>query len=271
MAFIQKQMSLRRVVIPALGLCLSVLFVVYGKNIFPELGEDPVPQPFKTVKYIALVLCYLFGANLLNKLIRIIFWDRSSKSSQGGEVPQLLKDILSGLVYLLTIALVMSNVFNLPLTGFWATSSAGALVIGFALRNMILDLFTGLAINIEKPYKVGDWIEIHSALEQKDVIGQVIEINWRATHLQTEEAKTVIIPNSLITTFIVTNYWKDDPSCRFEVFIPIDFSVPIEKVRRVLFTAAKRSMKEQGFVDYKAPGILVHEVVLMEPLCSKQN
>jgi small-conductance mechanosensitive channel/CRP-like cAMP-binding protein len=251
---------MKKVVVPAIGLLLSILFTIYGKNIFPELGENPIPQPYLTFKYVALILCYLFGASLLNKLIRIIFWDRLGKDSQSSEVPQLLKDILGGLVYLITLALILSNVFNLPLTGFWATSSAGALVIGFALRNMILDLFTGLAINIEKPYKVGDWIEIHSALEQRDVIGQVIEINWRATHLQTEEAKTIIVPNSLITTFIVTNYWKDDHSCRFEIFIPIDFSIPVERARRVLYTSVKRAMKETGFVDYKEPKILIHEV-----------
>ena len=107
---------------------------------------------------------------------------------------------------------------------------------------------------------VGDWIQIHSKLEARDVIGQVIEINWRATHIQTEEAKTVIIPNSLITTFIVTNYWKDDNTCRFELFIPVEFSVPTEKVRNVLFTAVKRAMKKRGFVSYKEPRILVHEV-----------
>jgi small-conductance mechanosensitive channel len=54
-----------------------------------------------------------------------------------------------------------------------------AIIIGFALRNIILDIFTGLAINIERPYNIGDWIEIHQRVREQNVTGQIEKILYQ--------------------------------------------------------------------------------------------
>ena len=61
------------------------------------------------------------------------------------------------------------------------------LVLGLALKNMILDVFVGLAINIDRPYKIGDWIEVHNVGSEGYLRGQVLETNWRTTRLHTED------------------------------------------------------------------------------------
>ena len=54
-----------------------------------------------------------------------------------------------------------------------------ALVIGLALRNVILDIFTGLAINLDRSYQIDDWIEVHHRDFKEPVGGRVVDINWR--------------------------------------------------------------------------------------------
>ncbi|MEL6553002.1 MAG: mechanosensitive ion channel domain-containing protein [Cyanobacteria bacterium J06621_11] len=67
-----------------------------------------------------------------------------------------------------------------------ATSGIVLTIVGLAIQINIFNIFSGLAINLEKAFKVGDYIEIPS----KNLKGHVVDINWRATriHKHLEEA-----------------------------------------------------------------------------------
>ena len=80
------------------------------------------------------------------------------------------------------------------------TSAVGAVVVGFALQDTLGNLFAGLAIQIEKPFRVGHWIQVG------DREGQVQEITWRATKLRTKAGEFLIVPNSVISKEPVLNY-----------------------------------------------------------------
>ena len=71
------------------------------------------------------------------------------------------------------------------------TSAVGAVVVGFALQDTLGNLFAGLAIQIEKPFRVGHWMQVG---ERE---GQVQEITWRATKLRTKAGQFLIVPNSV--------------------------------------------------------------------------
>ena len=83
---------------------------------------------------------------------------------------------------------------------------------------MILDLFSGTAINTEKPYSIGDWTEIHQNMASEKVIGKVEEISWRATQLRIEDNTVIVNPNSVISTRVmIRNFWQDNLETRFEL------------------------------------------------------
>ena len=92
--------------------------------------------------------------------------------------------------------------------GFWASTGAFGVVFGFALRNVILDTFMGLALSVESEFKLGDFIVLHDRATQArdNIIGEVIETNWRSTRLVVD-GKQITIPNSVMGTKIVTNFW----------------------------------------------------------------
>jgi small-conductance mechanosensitive channel len=71
-----------------------------------------------------------------------------------------------------------------------ATTAVGAVVIGFALQDTLGNLFSGLAIQIEKPFRVGQWVTIAGT------DGLVSEVTWRATKIHTKAGNFVVVPNS---------------------------------------------------------------------------
>src|ERR1700678_1773432 len=113
---------------------------------------------------------------------------------------KLVQDLLAGLIYLVATFAIIAYVFDLPVKGLLATSGALAIVIGLALQSSLADVFSGIVLNLERPYHVGDWIILDGELQ-----GTVIETNWRATHILTGSGDIAVIPNSVVARSKLTN------------------------------------------------------------------
>jgi len=112
-----------------------------------------------------------------------------------------------------------------------ATSAVGAVVLGFALQDTLGNLFAGLAIQVEKPFRVGHWIQVG---ERE---GQVHEITWRATKLRTKAGQFLVVPNSLIAKDPVLNYSEPTAPTRVEVEVGASYTTPPNDVKRALHEA----------------------------------
>jgi small-conductance mechanosensitive channel len=137
------------------------------------------------------------GAAVVNSVVRASLRIRRRPARE-----RLIQDIVATLAYILATLQISDKVFGLPVGALLATSGAVAIVVGLALQSALGDAFSGLVLNLTRPYRIGDWIVVDSALE-----GHVIETNWRATHLMTAERNVAIVPNSVIakTRFINTS------------------------------------------------------------------
>src|SRR5216684_5479086 len=113
---------------------------------------------------------------------------------------KLVQDLLAALIYLVATFAIIADVFDLPVRGLLATSGALAIIIGLALQSSLGDVFSGIVLNIERPYRVGDWIILDDTVQ-----GKVIETNWRATHILTGNQDVAIIPNSVIAKSKLVN------------------------------------------------------------------
>jgi CRP-like cAMP-binding protein len=115
------------------------------------------------------------------------------------------------------------------------TSAVGAVVVGFALQDTLGNLFSGLAIQIEKPFRVGHWVQIG---ERE---GQVQEITWRATKLRTKAGQFLIVPNSVISKEPVLNFSEPTIPTRVEVEVGASYGVPPNDVKRAMHEAMANS------------------------------
>ena len=115
------------------------------------------------------------------------------------------------------------------------TSAVGAVVVGFALQDTLGNLFAGLAIQIEKPFRVGQWVSLG------DQEGQVQEITWRATKLRTKSGQFLIVPNSIIAKDPVLNYSEPTVPTRIDVEIGASYNTPPNDVKRAMHEALANS------------------------------
>ncbi|MFI0842877.1 mechanosensitive ion channel family protein [Mesorhizobium sp. IMUNJ 23232] len=120
---------------------------------------------------------------------------------------RLLQDLVVGVVYAGMLLSVLAFVFAVPVGTLIATSGVFAIILGLALQNTLSDLFSGIALNLGRPYVLGDWIVLSDGTE-----GRVVETNWRSTHLLTSDHNVVALPNSFLAKLGLTNISSPDES-----------------------------------------------------------
>ena len=111
------------------------------------------------------------------------------------------------------------------------TSAVGAVVVGFALQDTLGNLFSGLAIQIEKPFRVGHWIAIG------DREGQVQEVTWRATKLRTKAGQFLVVPNGIISKEAILNYSEPTAPTRLNIEVGTSYLTPPNDVKAAVMEA----------------------------------
>lgn len=125
------------------------------------------------------IVWWLLGAWLVKSLFDLVVRRTIFPDDNVPHARRLFADLASGLIYVVALVGILDTVFKQPLSGVLATSGILAIVLGLALQSTLADVFSGLAINIERPFSAGDWITVTDS-----VAGQVMEINWRATRIR---------------------------------------------------------------------------------------
>ena len=149
---------------------------------------------------------------------------------------QIVSDLLAGAIYITTGLAVVDIVFAVPIGGLLATSGVVAIILGLALQSTLADVFSGVAVGLERPYKPGDLLWVEGGIE-----GQVLEVNWRSTHIATFQSSVAIVPNSVIAKSRLENRSAPTPTRSVTVAITTDPAVDPERCIRVLEAAALAS------------------------------
>ncbi len=245
------QYAVRRLWAPVLLTVIASLLVLFSEPIFHLIA---MPSPWRlSVGQGFEIAIWLTGALLFNRLFGIAVWDGLFTYTYGRKPPRLIVQLGGVVIFLLALSGIIGVVFGQSITALWATSGAIGVVVGFALQNLILDTFSGLAINVERPFKVGDWITVHTRFGE--YIGRVEETNWRTTRLWTTGRSTIIVPNSFMTTTLVTNFSKPEGENRFELDFVLDFSVDSARAIRIIYAGIRASIGDRGPLSEPPPKV----------------
>ncbi len=117
----------------------------------------------------------------------------------------------------------------------FAMSAVGAVVIGFALQDTLGNAFAGMAIQIEKPYRLGHWIRVG------EFEGCVEEITWRATKLRTKASTFVVVPNNVMSKEAILNYSEPVLPTRVHVEIGATYDKPPNEVKAAILEAIRNA------------------------------
>jgi small-conductance mechanosensitive channel/CRP-like cAMP-binding protein len=182
--------------------CASIFFAIQTLLIVALVGSPlrPVyrPQDLPREFWLQILVCCWWGL-AARELIGLVALPTAIRKTAIEN--KLLSDIIAASTYVCSALAMIGFVFGVPLQGLVATSGVIAIVLGLALQSTLADVFSGLSLSIEKPYRIGDEVLLEGGAE-----GEVIEVNWRSTHLRNGANDVVIVPNSAMAKIRIHNH-----------------------------------------------------------------
>jgi len=170
-------------------------------------------------------------------------------------VPRILQDVIMGVAGMIAIVSAASHA-GINLTQIVATSAVLTAVVGLALQDTLGNLVAGLALQLDRSVRVGDWVKV------QEFAGRVSEIHWRYTAIETRNWETVIIPNNVLTRSYVTVLGRrtgEPNQWRRWVYFNVDFRFPPSQVIE-LVTAAVRDQPIDCVAIKPAPNCVLMDM-----------
>ncbi|MEM7180781.1 MAG: ABC transporter substrate-binding protein [Spirochaetota bacterium] len=217
-------------------ICVSFLFLLSLEVFLIDwFVEDTSSYNLRMMITTFDILWWLMPAAFLNWAIQKFMWEPVQKNT-GRRIPTVVRRMLSFLIYTLAIFGVIAYVFDQRLTSLLATSGMIAMIIGLAIQINISNIFSGIAINLERPFNVGDWIRLGEYDE-----GKVVDITWRSTRIKTRDENILSIPNAIASESIVKNFNYPNDTYEMKFFVHVDPIHTPERVQKILMDAVLSS------------------------------
>lgn len=175
-----------RDIIPYLFILLSLSLII------SVLKLDMVADLFDASTIISVLwLAITFIVMIASvRLVAFLFFDLLL-SRKSIKYPRLIRDIVVIILYIIGILLILHYVLDIKVTVVLASSAILTVVIGFALQDILGDLFSGIALNFEESLQIGDWVKFD------DFEGRVEQFRWRSIKIRTIDNVLVLIPNQV--------------------------------------------------------------------------
>lgn len=241
-------------ILAALFAALLVILRLFGAG---EIAVS-VPPPYNLFIVHAIgVLLAVALAVVADRLIRRLFWDGYLRRRRKRNTPALIEDIVTVALIVLGISVGLFFEAGVSFTGVLTASGATAIVLGIALQAVIQDLFSGLSINMDGSYAIGDWLTIYADTFEEPVYGCVTGITWRTTYLHLTDGTRLIIPNRLVTANPVVNHSRPAGPKRLEVEVMVDNRYPAERVMGIILGEVYRVVRQPGLSATPEPDVVL--------------
>jgi small-conductance mechanosensitive channel/CRP-like cAMP-binding protein len=211
------------------GFSLVVASIALGAYVACHAVWPPDVRARKLAFEISEVLLIVFAGYVLLEILLSFFGDFLPKLRGQSPLAPILKDLLRALALMGVGLLGVKAAFpDVDIGALMTTSAILSVVVGLALQESLSNIFAGLMLTIDRPFKAGDWIEV----DGKE--GKVLDSNWRSTRVLTRDDDIIYVPNSTMAKGNIVNLTDPTPEhlCRRQ--IGIEYGAPPNKVRNVL-------------------------------------
>jgi small-conductance mechanosensitive channel/CRP-like cAMP-binding protein len=252
------RLIIRKLLAPLIiSTCTGAIFFSAG-SAYQSFGLAAFESSRAVISNVLGVTLFLSFGVLLDRTVRHVILDGLIARTLDTPVPGLIKQFSSILIYLVIGATILSVVFKKDLTVLWAASGVAGIVLGLALQTLLQDIYSGLALNIDRPLKIGDSIQIDIGASFK---GVVKEISWRTTHIVDKSNNIIVMPNNKVASATITNFSKTQSSSIEFKDVTLDANVPHERVLRILTASAIEASVLFASEETPNPFVLVWDIV----------
>jgi small conductance mechanosensitive channel len=194
---------------------------------------------------IIVYLAFYMTWQLLKRLLATILANSETDATTASFLQTVLKYGI-----LLIGAVAALDAAGIDTSAALASLGIVGLTIGFAARDALSNLISGILIFVDRPFVVGDLVEI------EDHYGKVSEITLRSTRIITSDGKMLAVPNTEVINKTVASY-TNFPHLRLDITITIGVDEDIEQARRILLDLVKDN---PGFLDDPPARVVTQEL-----------
>lgn len=173
----------------------------------------------------------ILGAVFLIALVDRYVWELYFKQRHNVEIPKFVAEIVRVGILVAIVIVVMEYKHHQQLSSLLFTSGLAAVILGLAMQDSVGNIIAGLTLQFGKPYKQGDWLMLDKTH------AQVIEINWRATRLKTNDDFVIEIPHRQMAGQTIVNLNRPAAIHAMRISVGADYNAPPTRVKDVLVHA----------------------------------
>lgn len=239
-----------------LGIIRKALFLVLvyvaGSYLIRTLHIQLVEKVFH-----ALVIVLLAGPIKAFLMVLLYYYEqhigKKTETKFDDTVIDFLNKFSGFIIYAFAIVLAL-DILGINVMPFIAGAGIAGIAIGFAAKDTLSNLIAGILLIIDRPFEIGDRIEVWSAPVGSATWGDVIHIGLRATKIQTTDNIIIIIPNNEIMRRDIVNYTHLTANIRVRVNIGIAYEANVQKAKEIISDVAG---KADWILKNPAPKVVV--------------
>jgi len=203
------------------------------------------------------VLATVAAAFVIDGLVRIFYWDGYLRRKRGRHTPAVIEGMFTIALVVLAVSLGLFFEAGVSFAGVLTASGATAFVLGIALQAVINDIFSGLSVNFEGLFAIGDWLTIYSEHFPEPIYGRVQGIQWRTTLLRLNDGRRLMVPNHMLTSSPVMNHSRPLGAKRLFVEVPVANFFPCDRAIAILLAEAYRAVRVKPLSTQRDPDVLI--------------
>lgn len=227
-----------KIILKLLALYIGILYLKTPIGMSDNLMEI-ISKLFKIIAIISVAKGVGESLNSKSQFVRMIVI-KSGKKYDDAMLESILK-LIKAIIYIVAAFLVAQEL-NFNLGGLITGLGISTVVITLAAQNTMKNLFGGLDIFLDRPFQIGDWIQVH------DYEGTVEGISFRSTKIRTFENSLLSIPNSALADYAIIN-WSKMETRRYKMTLCLERDTDLEKIKRVSERIKSMLFKHEDVLD----------------------
>lgn len=218
---------------------MVLLWFVLGGIYLSTLGA---PVGSRLVVLVRDALLIIFILSLTITAIRVAIGLVTPNIEEGGTTTAPVLTIITNVIRIVAYGIgltIILQLLDVPITPALAIVGVGGLAVSLAVQETLANIVSGILLILAKQVRPGNYIKLSTGQE-----GYVTDINWRTTQIRELPNNMIIVPNSVMTSAILTNYYDPDKELAILIDVGVSYDSDLDHVERVTMDVGREVMQE---------------------------
>jgi len=240
------------------------LLLLSGGNLAIDLAFQNLADHYIDIMILVYdSLWWLVPARLIGLAVERFLWTPLEDHTERN-IPNVIRVFASVTVYTFAVCGIIAFVFDQTLTSILASTGLLAMIIGLAIQANISNIFSGIVINMERPFNVGDWVQIGDLDE-----GRVVDITWRTVRVKVRNGYVISVPNGQVSEAQIHNF-NSFNAVRVELPLYLDAKYPLLESAEIMeeglaaapqiLDSPEREVRFKGVERHPGAWVSVYEI-----------